>query len=92
MPNSQQNIEQQNNNLGTDQAVLLARIEVKLDNALAAGAVHDSRLGEHDLRLRSIETAIAGMVAAGTSWKAWLPTIIAALGVIAAFGVTLKLS
>lgn len=91
MPNSQQNIEQQNNNQGVDQAVLLARIEVKLDNALAAGQVHDSRLGDHDLRLRAIETAIAGMLATGTSWKAWLPTIIAALGVLAAFGVTLNL-
>lgn len=92
MPNTQQNIEQQNNNQGLDQAVLLARIEVKLDNALAAGQVHDSRLGDHDLRLRAIETAIAGMLATGMSWKQWLPTIIAALGVITAFGVTFKLN
>jgi hypothetical protein len=88
-PNTQ-NIEQQNNH-GNDQAVLLARIEVKLDNALATGAVHDSRLGDHDLRLRSLETALAGIGATATSWKAWLPTIIAALGVLAAYGVGVNL-
>ena len=88
--------------LGDPTAVILARMEVKLDNALAEqsrhGAIidrHDRILGEHGNRITVLETQAQTTAAhedARLSGKAVFWGSVAALAMVASVVITLLLS
>jgi hypothetical protein len=67
-------------------AVILARMEVKLDNALTEQAKHSTTLDRHDQRLRAVEDRTTTLEASKPkNVAAWAGVAVAALAVIAAF-------
>lgn len=71
---------------GDPVAVILARMEVKLDNALTEQARHtgtlerhDKVLNDHGNRLTSLETAAAAASASTRTWPAWSAAAISGL-------------
>lgn len=71
---------------GDPVAVILARMEVKLDNALTEQARHTSTLDRHDKeigrlgnRVTSLEAAAAAAAASTRTWPAWASAAISGL-------------
>lgn len=71
---------------GDPVAVILARMEVKLDNALTEQARHtttldrhDKTLGQHASRLTALETASSAASQASRTWPAWASAAISGL-------------
>ena len=67
-------------------AVILARMEVKLDNALTEQAKHSTTLDRHDQRLRSVEDRTTVLEASKPkNVVAWAGVAVAAIATVGTF-------
>lgn len=70
---------------GDPVAVILARMEVKLDNALTEQAKHSTTLDRHDQRLRALEDRATTLEASKPkNVPAWSGVVVAGAAVIVA--------